>query len=772
MNESTKEHLKFDIDTNRVLQILSEEIYDSPKAFLRENVQNAYDAILMRCTAKDLSLKDHKIEITIAKERITIRDEGIGMTIEDLKNNFWKAGSSGKKTELAQRSEVIGTFGIGAMANFGVCSVLQVKTRHIDSDDTLVSSAKRAELRIAQDCIVLERISDDPDIGTTIIADLEPSFSIDKTTAIKYLSEYVRFIAVPVFVNGEIISQHHFSDTFSSKAAGNKLISTRSIARGEFSAKLTTYANGAAYVIARLENILLNGHPLSGNILLSQDRMHIWGFRNLFALAPIPVSSFYNFGGFINLNILQPTAGRESLSRESIQHVAKLLAMIEAEVSKDVAKTKAADKSRYFQQYILHHKQFNLAKNVKIDVLPTRDEDVTLHEMENYEPTKTKHFYIGQDNTILQMFANERSNLYHVSHANPKRSLQIRYLKELSKIPEVPDQIRVVRILQKCLTMDEVMFLVRLRGILDEQYFMPDVNVVYAKISHRVDLEIKKVNDVLHIAINRDMEAMRVVIQIYETAKGAFYGMVTDFVREHIYPKIRNHIPSSTRQGRDALYRRLKENEELFRYDQSDFGKIESFLADYIVGNVTFEQVLRSAGRRLKEQHQQVNKDQVGRIEDVLPIVNSVSGEIKSANIDEASPPIFCSEETDKKVLTVESEYKKLHGFKMFLALSNRFIKCDGEFLREPHTTKLIWSTHRVIYIFTNTSCDLSLYYDIKLKEPLGTEETGGEMIPTTTLVMKNRIFVPVPNVLKLAFQITNGTKEFFVSFDTIIQTR
>src|SRR6266436_6857355 len=100
MNHQTKERIAFDVETSRILEILASEIYDSPKAFLRENVQNAYDAILMRSTAQASSITDYRIQITVQEGRITVEDDGIGMTEEVLRSNFWKAGSSGKRSEL------------------------------------------------------------------------------------------------------------------------------------------------------------------------------------------------------------------------------------------------------------------------------------------------------------------------------------------------------------------------------------------------------------------------------------------------------------------------------------------------------------------------------------------------------------------------------------------------------------------------------------------------------------------------------------------------
>ena len=77
---------------SRILQILSSEIYDSPKAFLRENLQNAYDAVLMRSTAKGTPLSERHIDVRVDGQVLIVRDDGIGMIEDVLKNNFWRSG--------------------------------------------------------------------------------------------------------------------------------------------------------------------------------------------------------------------------------------------------------------------------------------------------------------------------------------------------------------------------------------------------------------------------------------------------------------------------------------------------------------------------------------------------------------------------------------------------------------------------------------------------------------------------------------------------------
>ena len=229
----------------------------------------------------------------------------------------------------------------------------------------------------------------------------------------------------------------------------------------------------------------------------------------------------------------------------------------------------------------------------------------------------------------------------------------------------------------------------RLRGVLLDDYLMPDIDAAFATISHGVAFHEEPKDDALHISIARNLPTVRMVVECYRTARDVFDGFVKDFVREHLYPRIRNYVPSSTKQGRDALYQRLKANKELFRLQESDYGKIEPLLADYLSGKAEFSEVLRSAGNQISSQMQQVSNEQIGSVESEIPdIIVSPAPSSPSDGLD-ARPAIMRTKiESDMKVLTVASMYPMLNNFQMFLAISDGLVKREGEFLHWPHTTK------------------------------------------------------------------------------------
>ena len=169
MDERSRFNIKFD----KILQILCSEIYDSPLSMLRENVQNAYDAILMR-KKYDSSMGEGCIRVLIEGKSITVSDNGIGMTSEQLKKNYWTAGSSGKNNEYAKAAGVVGTFGIGAMANFGVCRQLKVITRHFESEETITSWVNKEDLSNEEECIHTSSTENQQnESGTSVIIDLD-----------------------------------------------------------------------------------------------------------------------------------------------------------------------------------------------------------------------------------------------------------------------------------------------------------------------------------------------------------------------------------------------------------------------------------------------------------------------------------------------------------------------------------------------------------------------------------------------------------------------
>ena len=137
----------------------------------------------------------------------------------------------------------------------------------------------------------------------------------------------------------------------------------------------------------------------------------------------------------------------------------------------------------------------------------------------------------------------------------------------------------------------------------------------------------------------------------------------------------------------------------------------------------------------------------------------------------DALPPIMRLDiETKYKILHTEDKNHGLSGYNTFLSLSDRMFKEYYDFFLQPHTTRIIWSIHKIIYIFTHASNNLTLYYDIDLMKKLEGNATGGRMITTATIVTKDRIFIPIISEMDEYFNIKGGQLKFSVRFDSMTQ--
>ena len=190
-----KETKQFQTESKELLNLMINSIYSNNEIFLRELISNASDAIdkyrfeALSSEGK-IPLKDFVINLKVDKKKrtLTITDNGIGMSKDDLINNLGTIAKSGSKDFASKLKEVkekqdlniIGQFGVGFYSAFMVASSIEVKTKKINDQGYLFTSD-------GVDSYTVEEI-DKEDTGTEITIYLKKSTK--EVNYDSYLEEY------------------------------------------------------------------------------------------------------------------------------------------------------------------------------------------------------------------------------------------------------------------------------------------------------------------------------------------------------------------------------------------------------------------------------------------------------------------------------------------------------------------------------------------------------------------------------------------------------
>ena len=141
---------QFKAESKRLLDLMINSIYTHKEIFLRELISNASDAVdklAYKSLTDDkvgLNREDFKITLTPdqVKRTLTISDNGIGMTKEELEQNLGTIARSGslqfkKEMDEEKKSDVdiIGQFGVGFYSAFMVADKVTVTSRAYGSDE-------------------------------------------------------------------------------------------------------------------------------------------------------------------------------------------------------------------------------------------------------------------------------------------------------------------------------------------------------------------------------------------------------------------------------------------------------------------------------------------------------------------------------------------------------------------------------------------------------------------------------------------------------------
>jgi molecular chaperone HtpG len=764
--------ISFHVDTKRVLEVLAKQIYQSPLALLRENTQNAYDAILLRRQREPDFLP--KIEITVTPEFITVKDNGIGMSFDEIRKNFWQAGSSSKNNEEARRAGVVGTFGIGAMANFGIADVLEVETESAVTPQRTKCVARLENLKFNQDCIETEELATTGEPGTAVKARIIPGNQVSEVDAKNYVAEFVSLLTIDVLVNGELLSRkstERFLPRFSavaSKSTPNAIISSRLVADVVFG--VTQNAD----ISIELRELVWMGQKLAGQMHLRSGHPAMRTFRSGFGLATVSVGSVYQFGGIADMLSFQPTAGREALTTDSMQLLQTMISDVDVFASVSISGLPEADSSSPFMQWVASHKRFDLCGNLKILLQP--GERTSLKEVMQMTAQTPLPLYGGADSAVITSYSSDDRPLLLLARNNPRRQCEQGFIKQFCRTSDVSDAPLVEKVLPSSSWSSAHSGLAfRVETVLEADYFLT-ANVQFGHISHGLVLLVERLSEgKTTITLNPTGATILTILGLYQHQYPAFGSMVKDFVRTAIFPKIAEYVPSSTRQGAEAFLRAIKKQRDVFEYEDTDTSNLSAIWLDYTEGKISLTDAVTMSKENVKNSVQIVEASNAAQVRDVVP--DLISNE-ETLRLEDSEPELFSldaapaitrmEQKSSAKLLIISDDMPDLRGYRCFIALTDKTRSDMGDFFLQPHKTSIVWGGQKALFIFLHHSGQVGLYYDLQTNGAIAAD-SGGKAYPTCTIVLKDRIYIPVPNEIRDSFiPIAGERKKFEIRCDLL----
>ncbi|XBC42204.1 MAG: molecular chaperone HtpG [Buchnera aphidicola (Meitanaphis elongallis)] len=213
MNSNNKKTYEFQSETNKILHLMIHSLYSNKEIFLRELISNASDAIdklkFQSISSPELYEADTNMHIRIYIDKknnsLTISDNGIGMTHEEIINNLGTIAKSGTKEilksykkSMQKQNNLIGQFGVGFYSAFIVSKKIIVKSRFgglNENEGVLWESEGKGQYEVSK--------INKKNRGTKITLYLKPEETnfLEPWNIRNIISKYSNHISVPIEMN-------------------------------------------------------------------------------------------------------------------------------------------------------------------------------------------------------------------------------------------------------------------------------------------------------------------------------------------------------------------------------------------------------------------------------------------------------------------------------------------------------------------------------------------------------------------------------------------
>lgn len=732
MNGQSPDGFSVGVDFQSILRIISKQIYETPFAFVRENVQNAVDAIRIQAGRERANASDSKyrVEVSVDDATITVRDNGNGMSADDMRDFFWAIGASGKRTVEAVAAGCIGTFGIGGFANFGVCNQVEVISQTEGAMEGTLTRLSEADIGAAGRALpVVTKLTSNEAAprGTIVIGYLRERPNADELR--RYLQDFVKYVPTQIYFNSRRIPHSAFGNIEDRDNLTEVSGGTAEWAEGDMTIFGRLFEDRGHALVAEIESLQIGSKKLSltGQIRFESGAIDV--FKRGFKLCATRVGTRIGVSGRVDCDSFVPTAGRDSLDAETASLLGRIVAVLEAVAVRAVLDSSAriAEHTRVFR-YVLQHGMIEDLGKVVVR-LADGSED-TLGSIRDRRLKGRVGVFFGrtQRESLSHIMQARGHVVVLLSHDRYRRDAEQRYLERYCEAKAFDGMIECAERYGELDTFEKV-FLSEVELNISGSYEIDQFELVAGRMTEDIPVFVREGIGGGSVEVFVDVRHAEVVKLERLGFTRVFYSIVAAFCREYLGPSLKKWSPKFFGDGAINIDVAVK------RYSES-----------WVLLNDDIRVVRRGEIVRSADVH-------------TITIDDEGDGEVGAGVEDESARPRLVEIIGDRAAGVFAGFYIRLPE-SGFLAYGDLILGCDN--------LGVVWAGNRIVYVASD-AVSSAFQYEIRLEVLAivemddGVHVEGAVEVEAPVQSMFEGLYFLVPCVLE-EFLIPRGSQQIKIN--------
>jgi hypothetical protein len=723
MSEQVGSSFPAGFDFESMLRIISKQIYETPLAFIRENVQNAVDAVRIQALRQGVDPSDAQFRIDVRLDGATIgvRDNGIGMTLDDLQNYFWTIGASGKRTPEALSAGCVGTFGIGGFANFGVCDTLEVTSQVAQAEHGTRTRLSKEGIETAG--TGLPSISFDPSDdaaprGTLVTGRLRQPGDVNQIR--EYLRDFVRYVPMGIFFNGEKLSQQKLSDIDDRE---NLTQITSGVARwqeGDLIVSGRLFEDKKNALVASIDAIELASKSIQCTGQLRFEQGTIDAFKRGFKLCATAVGTTIGISGRLDCDQFVPTAGRDSLDAGTSSLIGRIVGCLERVAVDAVFETpeRISQHTRLFQ-YIVARNMYAKLDNVRVNLADGSESTLATVKRRAVEGRLSVFFGLAKKQSLNQIMHARGHIVVLLSGDHFRQIAERTYLQQFCGAKPFDGVVDCAE-LYNDLNRFEKIVLSELELNISKAYEIKDFQLTPGKLTEDIPVFVKETPGTTHLEILVDTRHQELAKLQDLGFTPILYSLLATFCREYLGSTLKKWSPRFFGDGAINLEFIAKRRSELWILLKDDIG------------------IVRKGGQRQVVTQSDVQVVNVGQ-----------------------QPP---ETKARPRIVQIVDELSATSLAGYYIRLPDAAYNAYGDLLPGCDSRGLVWAGNRIEYVISD-AVSASFKYEIRLDEVVAAPSSGvnraeGALALERPLqALYEGLYFPIPPVLE-RYLVPLGDKE------------